>query len=309
MTITFPDLLPWQWCVAALGAFLVGVSKTGIAGVGIVSVALFPLVWEGKSAVGVALLILICADVVAIAAYPPKNVRWDIWRSVFPWSAVGVLLGALAMRYISDPSTIKRLIGGILLLIVTLQLILRAKRASSVVSGQGTVDSAGSVGSPPAPNSGGVRGEGTAASRSTSERTSPALPLLAPPELGAGGLTTPPAPEITILAGIVTGIATMVANAAGPVMILYLLPRKLPKVEFIATTAWFFFALNLFKVPFSVGAGMMDAASPITAALLLPAAVIGGLTGKWLLPRIEQNAFELSALILTALASVRLLFG
>ncbi|MBC8139780.1 MAG: sulfite exporter TauE/SafE family protein [Fibrella sp.] len=268
MTIPLPELLPWQWCVAVLGAFLVGVSKTGIAGVGIVSVALFPLVWEGKSAVGIALLILICADVVAIAAYPPKNVRWDIWRSVFPWAAVGVLLGALAMRYISDPSTIKRIIGAILLLIVTLQLILRAKRKVSVES---TV-------SPPATSSEGLQ-------------------------------NLPRFDNQTILAGIVTGIATMVANAAGPVMILYLLPRKLPKVEFIATTAWFFFALNLFKVPFSVGAGMMDAASPITAALLLPAAVLGGLTGKWLLPRIEQNAFELSALILTALASIRLLFG
>ncbi|MBC7807688.1 MAG: sulfite exporter TauE/SafE family protein [Akkermansiaceae bacterium] len=296
MTVALPDLLPWQWCVAALGAFLVGVSKTGIAGVGIVSVALFPLVWEGKNAVGVALLILICADVVAIAAYPPKNVRWDIWRSVFPWAALGVLFGALAMRYISDPSTIKRIIGGILLLIVTLQLILRAKR---------TVQ-AGSSGRPAVPNSGGDGGD-IGARRSLVERDAmPPLPVLTTPELGAGGR---PSSSTTILAGIVTGIATMVANAAGPVMILYLLPRKLPKVEFIATTAWFFFALNLFKVPFSVGAGMMDAASPMTAALLLPAAVIGGLTGKWLLPRIEQNTFELSALILTALASVRLLLG
>lgn len=284
MMFHLPDLLWWQWCIAALGAFLVGLSKTGIAGVGIVSVALFPLVWEGKGAVGIALLILICADVVAIAAYPPKNVRWDIWRSMFPWAALGVLFGAVAMRYISDASTIKRIIGGILLFIVMLQLILRAKR--KIGNREQEIGNSGKV-------------------VAISPNDLPPLPVLSP---DPSSLSPPPL-YITVLAGIVTGIATMIANAAGPVMILYLLPRKLPKVEFIATTAWFFFALNLFKVPFSVGAGMMDAASPITAALLLPAAVIGGIIGKWLLPRIEQNAFELSALILTALASIRLLFG
>ncbi len=268
MMIAFPHLSWQQWCIAALGAFLVGVSKTGIAGVGIVSVALFPLVWAGKGAVGIALLILICADVVAITAYPPKNVRWDIWRSAFPWAMLGVLFGAVAMRYITDASMVKQVIGGILLLIVVLQSVLRAKRKNP-----------------------------KAAPESAKESLD-----VAPKEV------VPPIYQ-TALAGILTGIATMIANAAGPVMILYLLPRKLPKVEFIATTAWFFFALNLFKVPFSYGAGMMDAASPITAALLLPAAVVGGLTGKWLLPRIEQNAFEFSALILTALASLRLLLG
>lgn len=251
-----------QWLLAVLGACLVGVSKTGIAGVGIIAVALFPLVWGSKAA-GIALLILIPADCVAIAAYPPKNVRWDIWRGMFPWAVSGVVIGAGVMRYVSDASAIKRIIGGILLLIVALQLLSRAMRSRKV--------------SPPHAADVGV-----------------------PEEAGL---------YVTALAGIVTGFATMIANAAGPVMILYLLPRRLPKLQFIATTAWFFFALNLLKVPFSVGAGMMNAESPLVAVTLLPAAVIGGLVGKWLLPRIEQNAFETSALVLTALASLRLLWG
>ena len=47
----------------------------------------------------------------------------------------------------------------------------------------------------------------------------------------------------------------MVANVSGPIMVLYLLALRLPKVAFIGTAAWFFLFLNLFKLPFSVGLG------------------------------------------------------
>ena len=49
--------------------------------------------------------------------------------------------------------------------------------------------------------------------------------------------------------GVSAGFATTVANAAGPVMNLYLLARRLPKQEFVATGAWFFFVVNLVKLP------------------------------------------------------------
>ena len=55
--------------------------------------------------------------------------------------------------------------------------------------------------------------------------------------------------------GIAVGFTTMVANASGPIMMLYLLALRLPKVAFIGTAAWFFLFLNLFKLPFSVGRG------------------------------------------------------
>ena len=49
--------------------------------------------------------------------------------------------------------------------------------------------------------------------------------------------------------GICTGFASTLANAAGPVMNIYLLSRKLPKEKFVATGAWFFFVVNLLKAP------------------------------------------------------------
>src|SRR5579872_2182684 len=47
--------------------------------------------------------------------------------------------------------------------------------------------------------------------------------------------------------GAVAGFATTVANAAGPVMNVYLLSKRLPKEEFVAAGAWFFFLINLTK--------------------------------------------------------------
>ena len=51
--------------------------------------------------------------------------------------------------------------------------------------------------------------------------------------------------------GFVAGVTTMMANAAGPVMVVYLLAMRLPKLAFVGTSAWFFFAVNWLKVPFS----------------------------------------------------------
>ncbi len=51
--------------------------------------------------------------------------------------------------------------------------------------------------------------------------------------------------------GFLAGVTTMMANAAGPVMVVYLLAMRLPKLAFVGTSAWFFFAVNWLKVPFS----------------------------------------------------------
>src|SRR5207249_1290026 len=59
------------------------------------------------------------------------------------------------------------------------------------------------------------------------------------------------------ITGFLAGLTTMLANAAGPIMIMYLLAIRLPKMEFLGTGAWFFLILNVFKVPFSVHLGLI----------------------------------------------------
>jgi uncharacterized membrane protein YfcA len=109
----------------------------------------------------------------------------------------------------------------------------------------------------------------------------------------------PPWPWLAPIAGITAGFTTMVANAAGPVMVLYLLAMRLPKLLFIGTAAWYFLLLNLFKVPFSASLGLINPSSLGVALLLGPFAMIGALVGRPIAERLNQRLFELSALAFT----------
>lgn len=49
--------------------------------------------------------------------------------------------------------------------------------------------------------------------------------------------------------GLLGGFTTMIGNAAGPVMSVYLLSMRKEKMEYIGINAWFFLVVNLLKVP------------------------------------------------------------
>jgi uncharacterized membrane protein YfcA len=106
--------------------------------------------------------------------------------------------------------------------------------------------------------------------------------------------------------GMLAGFTTIVSNAAGPLMVIYLLAMRLPKMEYMGTGAVFFLMLNIFKMPFMVWLGLITPASLLLNAELAPAVVAGTLLGRWLLGRINQRAFENIALALTLAAGVRM---
>ncbi|HLK59513.1 MAG TPA: sulfite exporter TauE/SafE family protein [Chthonomonadaceae bacterium] len=112
---------------------------------------------------------------------------------------------------------------------------------------------------------------------------------------------------ITLSLGLLAGFSTMVANASGPLMVLYLLAARLPKMEFVGTGAWYYFCLNLFKVPFSWQLNMLNLTALRMALTLSPVAIAGAFSGRKILPHINQHLFENLSLILTALAAVKLL--
>ena len=107
--------------------------------------------------------------------------------------------------------------------------------------------------------------------------------------------------------GVSAGFATTVANAAGPVMNLYLLARRLPKQEFVATGAWFFFVVNLLKLPIYAWHGLIDRHSLMFDLALAPAVVAGALLGRVLLRRIPQGIFDGLVMALTVCAAALLL--
>lgn len=111
------------------------------------------------------------------------------------------------------------------------------------------------------------------------------------------------------VAGVTAGFTTMTANAGGPVMTLYLVMSGLPMLGMLGTGAWFFFAVNLAKVPFSAGLGLISWSSLLIDACLVAPMVAGGLAGLALVRRIDQAQFETAALALGAVAAGLLLLG
>jgi uncharacterized membrane protein YfcA len=107
--------------------------------------------------------------------------------------------------------------------------------------------------------------------------------------------------------GIVAGFVTLIANAAGPLMAIYLVAMRLPKMQFVGTAAVFFMVLNLFKVPFMVGLGLITAQSFEFNLKLAPAVLLGALAGRWLLARINQALFDKMVLGLSSIAGVLLI--
>lgn len=107
--------------------------------------------------------------------------------------------------------------------------------------------------------------------------------------------------------GGLAGTTTMLANAAGPVFGLYLLAIGLPKLEFVGTAAWFFLLINVIKLPFSWGLGLIRFETLTMNVLLLPLVAVGLWIGRLLLKRISQRVFDSLILLITAVAAVRLL--
>lgn len=244
-------LTPWQWSLLALGAFLSGLSKTGIAGAAVLTVALFANTLPARESTGALLPLLLCGDVFGVAFFR-KHASWPhLWR-LCPWVALGVAGGYVALDRIGNLQ-VQRLIGAILLVIVVLSLW-RQRRSEQVNS------------------------------------------------------MVPHTWWFAAITGLLAGFTTMVANAAGPVMILYFLAIGLPKLAFVGTGAWFFMLVNAFKVPFSVHLGLISSQSLLMDAALLIPLIPGALLGPVILRRINQRNFELMVLILTAVATVRLIW-
>jgi uncharacterized membrane protein YfcA len=130
-----------------------------------------------------------------------------------------------------------------------------------------------------------------------------------------GDRLLPHSPSGTAVTGGVAGFATMVSNAAGPVMQIYLLATGMPKERMMGTSATYFFIFNLSKIPLLLWLTWDNPARPmITGPTFLfnlavfPMVIAGALLGKYLLPFIPEKTFNNAVLVLTAIAAIKLLF-
>jgi hypothetical protein len=117
--------------------------------------------------------------------------------------------------------------------------------------------------------------------------------------------TVPQSRGFALAMGLTAGVTTMVANAAGPVMALYLLAVALPKDAFVGTAAWFFLMINVLKLPFSTHLGFINGPGLLLNALLVPVIVGGLFAGRWITARIPQRWFDTLVLAFAMFASAR----
>ena len=236
-----------QWTVVILAALMIGFSKTGVPGSGILIAPLMASVMPAKASTGFVLPMLAMADIMAII-YWRRHVDWRHLIRLLPWTWVGVVVGFLLMDRMSNEQ-LRMLIGIIVLGLLGLAWIREVKAQNDRI---------------------------------------PRHWLFA------------------ALIGLLAGSTSMLANAAGPVMIIYLVAMRLPKNEFIGTRAWFFWILNLSKMPFSFKLNLINLSSLLTNATLIPCLVIGGLLGIALVNVIPQRAFDRIVKLLALAAALYL---
>ena len=244
-----PELGWWAWALLGVAAVVVGLSKTAVPGAGTVAVAIFAAVLPAKQSTGVLLLLLIVADLFAVAMYR-RHTDWRTLLRLAPAVVVGVLLGVVFLAF-ADDAWVKRTIGVILLVVIAITL-LRRRFASTVEAGG-------------------------------SHRVALAT------------------------YGTLGGFTTMVANAAGPVMSMYFLAARFEVKAFLGTAAWFFAIVNLFKVPFSIGIGIITVPGLVIDLVLVPLVVASAFLGRWLAGRISQALFEKLVIVFTVIGAVYLL--
>jgi uncharacterized membrane protein YfcA len=223
--------------VLLVASVLVGLAKTSVGGLGLLAVAVFAAVLPSRSSTGVLLPLLLVGDVMAVRSYRAHADWKALWR-LMPAVGAGIGLGTVFLSRVDDV-VMRHTLGWVLLGLIVMQLGLQWSRSRTSTSA-------------PAP-----------------------APASATTSAPAGDQVQPGAHRAAHWGyGSLAGFTTMVANSGGPAMSLYLLSAKYSMLGYLGTYSWFFFLVNAFKVPFSVGLHLIDLRS-LWLDLLLPSSQHG----------------------------------
>ena len=242
------ELSSLQWILLIVSGILIGMSKTGISGVGLMVVPILANAFGGRPSVGLLLPILIFADVLAVSWYH-RHAQWKHVLRLLPWAFIGIALAAWIGKNLNEQ--------GFNYLLAIL-----------VLAGIG---------------------------------------ILLWGDIRKGEAVIPRHWAFAAILGLVGGFSTMIGNAAGPLMALYLLSMRLPKNHYIGTAAWFFFIINLSKVPLHVFSWhTITWDSFLLDLLIIPAIAAGAFLGIWLVSLLPEKWYRYMVLATTVLAAVLL---
>ncbi|MFO7899349.1 MAG: sulfite exporter TauE/SafE family protein [Planctomycetota bacterium] len=244
-----PNVAPVAgWIALAVAGLIIGITKTGIPGIGILAVVLLASVMDRKASLGFMLPMLITGDVVAVIYYRRRAV-WHHLLRLMPPALVGIGVGHWLLGRI-ESDELGPIIGGIVIALLALDAWRNRK---------------------------------------------------------PGELPVPTHPAFGITIGAAAGVTTMLANAAGPLIVFYFLAMRFEKEKFIGTAAWYFLVLNCVKVPLFWSRGMITAASVRADVCLAPAVLTGAVAGVFVLKRIPQTGFRLVVRLLALAGAIKLI--
>jgi uncharacterized membrane protein YfcA len=109
------------------------------------------------------------------------------------------------------------------------------------------------------------------------------------------------------LMGMAGGFSTMIGNSAGPVFTLYFLAMRLPKKEFIGTSAWLYMIMNVGKLPLQALVWKNITWNYLLLDLVaIPFVALGIVAGIYLVKLFPENVYRYFVIATTIVTSVLL---
>ena len=241
----------WSWGVLFLSALFVGMSKTGVQGLTILTVPLLAMAFGAKPSTGLILPLLCFADVIGVSYYR-RQAEWKYILRLLPMAVAGFFL-ALWVDHLIPATEFKHLMGACLALVLGVMLWSQWKGRENLLIDKWWYS-----------------------------------PLF----------------------GLLGGFTTMIGNAAGPVMAIYLLSMRMPKLAFVGTNAWFFLCVNFLKLPLQIFA--WHNITPTTLAIdvcAIPFILLGAFLGIRLVKFLPEREFRVFTTVATIISVIVMLIS
>jgi uncharacterized membrane protein YfcA len=132
---TLPDVLNLTvttFILALSGSFVLGLSKSGIKGIGVLIVTLMALAFGARQSTGTLVPLLICGDIFAVVYYN-RHARWEYIRKFLPWILLGIFFGMLIGKDLPEKQ-FKWAMAGIIMFSVLMMYWWDLRRSRSVPS-------------------------------------------------------------------------------------------------------------------------------------------------------------------------------
>ena len=108
--------------------------------------------------------------------------------------------------------------------------------------------------------------------------------------------------------GLMGGFSTMIGNAAGPIMAVFLLSMRLPKENFVGTSAWFFLIINYIKIPLQVIIWKNITIESLRFNLcMIPLILTGAVLGILIVKKVSEKIFRVMIYVMTIISAALLL--